>query len=169
MTDQRPPPFRRIRHRLGPDGYALEPLDKVHAPRLGAALSAIEPWATYRLAAAQLTGFLAREDADAPRFAILRGEAIIGAAVIQHPWLHGPYLQFLGLVPGEQGAGAGGLVLAWMEAEVAGRARNLWLCVTESNTRAQAFYARRGFAVAANLDGLAADGIGERLMRKRLA
>lgn len=169
MTDLRAPPFRRIRHELGPDGFALEPLARSETLRLGAALSAIEPWATYRLAAAQLVGFLARDEPDAPRFAILRGETIIGAAVIHHPWLHGPYLQFLGLVPGEQGAGAGGQVLDWMQAEVAGRARNLWLCVTAGNTRAQAFYARHGFALAATFDGLAADGIDELLMRKRLA
>ncbi len=164
-------PFRAETVDLG-EGRAplrLAPLRLGEAAALGAAFAAIDPWAAYKSTPARLAAFFAATEVDAPRWSIRNGDdELIGAVVIRAPWLHGPYLQFLGLLPGHQGSGAGAAVLGWMEREARPVSRNLWLCVSGINTRAQAFYARHGFERAGTLDALAADGMDEILMRKRL-
>ena len=46
------------------------------------------------------------------------------------------------------------------------RSRNLWVCASSFNARALRFYERHGFARAATLPGLVADGYDEILLRK---
>lgn len=165
-------PFRQPRYDLGPDLYGrprtLAPIGPADAGLLGENLAAIDPWAAYRATPAMLAAFFAASEEDCCRRAIHVGGALAGVVVVRQPWLHGPYLQFLGIVPGQQSSGVGSAVLAWMEREAGPTTRNLWLCVTASNTRAQAFYARHGFVRTASLDALVADGMDEILMRKRL-
>ena len=94
---------------------------------------------------------------------------MVGAAVIRPGWLRGPYLQFLGVVPGFQRRGLGGALLAWMEREArAAKERILWVAASEINTDAIRLYERHGFTQTAKLDDLAWDGRAEILMRKRL-
>ena len=81
-----------------------------------------------------------------------------------------PYLQLLAVLPEFQGRNLGLRLLQWMEFEARGaEARQLWLCVSTFNTRAQAFYQRFGFEAVAVLDKLASDASDELLMRKRLS
>jgi ribosomal protein S18 acetylase RimI-like enzyme len=153
----------------GGERVVLEPLGAGEAEELGLALAAIDPWAAYRATPAGLARFFAADEAGSVRRAIRLGAGLAGIIVVQRAWLHGPYLQFLGLLPGHQGRGVGGAVLGWLEAEArrAG-ARNVWLCVSATNARARAFYERHGYSAAAAIDALAADHIDEVLMRKRL-
>ena len=164
-------PFQQPVYDLGAEAgrLTLEPIGPGEAAILGAAFAAIDPWAAYGSTPARLGNFFGQQEADCCRRGIRRDGHLIGAVVVRSPWLHGPYLQFLGLMPGRQGRGAGAAVLAWMEREAGPGTRNLWLCVSAINTRARAFYERHGYSHAATLDGLAADGMDELLMRKRLA
>lgn len=153
------------------DGASLmiEPLAVVDGQRLGVVFAGIDPWAAYGYPAAALGAFLAAAEPGAHRFALQLGDAIAGAAVIRPGWLRGPYLQFLGLVPGFQRRGLGGALLAWMEREArAAKERNLWVAASEINTDAIRLYERHGFTQTAKLDDLAWDGRAEILMRKRL-
>lgn len=165
------PPFRADRYALGVAGAALVRLDAAGAARLAPALSAIDPWRTYGTAPARLAAVLHTPTGDGHGFAIQLPDQAepLGAAVIRFPWLAGPYLNLIAVLPEHQGQGLGGAVLAWMEAEArrAGQ-RNLFLCVSDFNEGAQRRYARAGFARIACLNDLARDGIGEILMRKRL-
>jgi len=135
---------------------------------LSAVLAVIDPWARLSFSAARLEALLAAPGEGGRAFEIRSGGRSAGAVVIRYPWLLGPYLNFLGLVPDHQRRGIGELVLGWMEREVRGRDRNLWLCVTSFNTAALRFYERQGFRQAAVLDGLVIDSADEVLMRKRL-
>jgi ribosomal protein S18 acetylase RimI-like enzyme len=146
----------------------LSPLRDGEATQLGRILATMDPWAAYRFPPERLTSFLAAEEPDPTRWAIRVDDALAGAVVIRHVWLHGPYLQFLAVLPDYQGAGLGAAVLRWMIDEAQGNARNVWLCVTGTNERAQAFYRRHGFEAVATFDGLVADGMDEILMRRRL-
>ena len=57
--------------------------------------------------------------------------------------------------------------MAWFEtASLKHQARNLWVCASSFNARALDFYERHGFARAATLPGLVADGYDEILLRK---
>jgi ribosomal protein S18 acetylase RimI-like enzyme len=129
----------------------------------------MEPWADYGMTADQLARFLSAEEPDCSRRAIRLGEDLAGVIVVRSPWLHGPYLQFLGVLPAWQGLGLGQAALAWLAAEAPAGTRNLWLCVSAFNTRALTFYQRNGFEPAATLAALAADHVDEILMRRALA
>ncbi len=103
------------------------------------------------------------------RFEVLADDALAGIVTIQDPFLHGPYLQLLAILPEFQGQSLGLRLLQWMESEARrAEARQLWLCVSTFNTRARAFYERFGFEAVAVLDKLSTEASDELFMRKRL-
>ncbi len=160
-------PFEHKTYDLGE--VVLAPLTPVNARKLGAALSAIPPWSVIGYPEERLTGSLQRETPSVKRFEVLADGALAGLIVIQDPFLHGPYLQQLAVLPGFQGRGAGSRLLQWMEAEARrAKSRQLWLCVSTFNAPARAFYDRFGFEAVAVLDKLATDASDEVFMRKRL-
>lgn len=152
------------------DGAKVElaPMTGEAACLIGAGLAAIDPWHRVAISADRLVGFLATVEAAAPRYVIAVDGATAGTMVVRHPWLHGPYLNLLGLLPGYEGRGIGSLALHWFEVEARGQSRNLWLCVSRYNHGARRLYERHGFVLAATLDDLAFDGYDELLMRKLL-
>lgn len=166
------PPFRADRYELGVAGAMLLRLDAAGAARLAPALAKLDPWLRYGTEPARLAAILHTPAGDGQGFAIHVPDQAepAGAVVVRSPWLAGPYLNLLAVRPGHQGQGLGGAVLAWMEGEArrAGQ-RNLFLCVSDFNEGAQRRYAKAGFERVADLADLARDGIGEILMRKRLA
>lgn len=114
-----------------------------------------------------LARFLAASGDGACRYRVEVGGVEAGAVSVRHPWLKGPYLEFLALLPRFQGQGIGAGLLAWFEQEALRLgARNLWVCASSFNAGALRFYARRGFRPAATLPGLVADGYDEILLRK---
>lgn len=167
------PPYRAEAYdlRCSPAGArrALTPLRQGDAEVLGRAFAAIDPWAAYCTPPSRLAAFFGAEEPDVSRRAICLDGRLAGAVVIRSPWLHGPYLQFLGVLPGDQGHGIGGAVLDWIAAEAPSGTRNLWLCVSAINARARGFYERHGYELVAELPALAADHMVEHLMRRRLA
>ena len=147
---------------------ALADMTPHGATDLGTRLAAIDPWARVGYSAQSFVGYLAAHEPNVARYRILLDAAPVGAMVIRRVWLHGPYLQLLGLVPEAQGRGIGEYALRWYEAQVRGQYRNLWLCVSAFNTRARRFYTAHGFTESGVLDSLVFDGKDEILMRKRL-
>src|SRR5262245_49720959 len=86
---------------------------------------------------------------------------------VRHPWLKGPYLELLALLPQAQAQGIGSSIMTWFEsAALQHGARNLWVCASSFNTRGMRFYERHGFTRATTLPGLVADGYDEILLRK---
>ncbi len=166
-------PYRVDVHDIGRSrdgaGLTLVPMTADVAAILGPALAAIDPWARFGILPERMQSFLAGIETAAPRFQIVCDGVVAGCIVVRHPWLHGPYLNLLGLLPPFQSRGIGERVLAWFEAEARGHFRNVWLCVSDFNEGAQRFYAAHGYTVAATLDALEKDGFDEFLMRKRLA
>ncbi len=104
------------------------------------------------------------------RFEVLCDGQSAGAIVIRYPWLAGPYLQMLAVLPAFQRVSIGARSLAGTRARRArAKARQTWLCVTRVNTNAQRFYRAHGYSMTASIDGLMRDGDDELLMRKRLS
>ncbi len=148
----------------------LRPFSPGNAGRLGAALAAMPPWSVIGWPAGRLTAGLMREEPCLRRFEVVVEGELAGIASIQAPFLHGPYLQLLAILPEFQGRRLGSAVLEWMEREARRQeARQLWLCVSTHNARARALYERFGFEEAALLDKLATAASDEVLMRKRLS
>jgi ribosomal protein S18 acetylase RimI-like enzyme len=166
------PPFRRSDYLLGAAAgaeLALRRITQADADILGPAITSMEPWARLELSAEQMIGFLAGSNENLRCFSIWRGGDRAGVAVVRFPWLSGPYLNLLAVLPAFQHNGLGRAALSWMEAEALGAgARSCFLCVSAFNTAAHAFYRWNGYADAATLHDLIKDGEDEVLMRKRL-
>lgn len=168
------PPFHGLHYVIAPGGagkpvLALRPTTSADAAMLGAELAVMDPWARLGRSGERMTGVLSASDGNNRCFSIWHDDALAGAIVVRHPWLAGPYLNLLGVLPRFQRAGVGRAALAWLDAEaLAVGARNIFLCVSAFNTAAHAFYQRNGFADATLLDDLMKAGEDEILMRKRL-
>lgn len=138
------------------------------AVHLGPRLAAIDPWARVGYGAESFVAFLSVSELDVARYTIVSGTEPVGVMVVRRVWLHGPYLQLLGLVPEAHGRKIGDAAMRWYDAQARGTHRNLWLCVSAFNTGARRFYDRHGFTESGVLDSLVFDGQTELLMRKRL-
>lgn len=136
---------------------------------LAEACAAIDPWARMAYPVDGLRRFFLRPDPATYRYVVHIDHVLAGGVVVRHPWLKGPYLEFLAILPDHQGNGTGGAILDWFENEAANPDRNLWVLASDFNARALAFYQRHGFEPAAPLPDLAAEGFTEILLRKRLA
>jgi ribosomal protein S18 acetylase RimI-like enzyme len=168
-----PRPFRSDRYELGTslDGHALAlaTMTPSAADVLGPQVAAIGPWARYGFGADRITAAFKTTGDGAVRYRIECGAGLAGAVIILSPWLAGPYLQMLAVLPTHQNRGIGAKFLAWYEAEAREHFRNLWLCVSAFNPEAQRLYRAHGYERAATLEDLIRDGDDEHLMRKRLA
>lgn len=162
-------PFDAADYLLEPGGARLRRTTQADADTLGPAITGIDPWARHGMSAERMTGFLAGSNETLRCFTIRRDSELAGVVAVRYPWLSGPYLTLLAVLPAYQGTGIGGAALAWMEGEaLAAGARNCFLCVSAFNSAAHGFYLRNGYADAALLDELITDGEDEILMRKRL-
>lgn len=147
----------------------IRPLSSGNAEAFGAALAAMPPWSVIGWPQELLTAAFLRQPPSVHRFELLAGGELAGIVTIQDPFLHGPYLQLLAILPSFQGLNLGLSALQWMEQQARmEEARQLWLCVSTFNTRARAFYERFGFEAVAVLDKLASEASDELFMRKRL-
>jgi diamine N-acetyltransferase len=147
-------------------GARLVALEPETCAGLAASIAAIPPWSEMDYPAEALARFLAAADGTA-RYRIEAAGETAGAVCVRHPWLKGPYLELLAILPPYQGQGLGAFVLDWFEREGARHgARNLWVCASSFNSRALEFYRRHGFRPAATLPGLVTHGYDEILLRK---
>jgi diamine N-acetyltransferase len=151
---------------LGP--VTLRAVTAADAALLGPGLAAIDPWRRANYPHAALTGYLTRLDPAANRFAIDADGALAGVISVREPWLRGPYLELLGLLPPAQGRGIGAAVMGWFEEQAPGSASSLWVLCSDFNAGALAFYERHGFRRVTALEGLVGEGFTEILLRRKL-
>lgn len=149
-----------------PDFPSLTP---AQADQVGQALTQMDPWKRLGFGAQALTGYLNRPDPSLSRFAILHDGDLVGALATRSPWLRGPYLELLAILPHAQGLGLGKQALTWAFAKAQSKgALNFWACVSAFNLSARGFYAHMGFIEAAELTDLVISGENEILLRKVL-
>lgn len=146
----------------------LAPISDDDGETLGVALAAIDPWRRMGYAAGSIGKYLVRYDPAAHRFAIRADGEVVGAVSIRNPWLRGPYLELLGLLPGSHRRGIGRAVMSWFEAEAPPGAANLWVVCSTFNSGALSFYTRCGFSAVTTLEDLVVPGFNEILLRKSL-
>ena len=166
MTDAPHAPFAAPTHDLGV--AVLGPLGD-DAADLAARVVAIDPWARTGLSTEAMLARMRRPMAATYRFAIRRDGRAVGYVALRYPFMRGPYLETIAVLPEAQRLGIGRAVIDWMGREVAGEATNLWLCVTEWNAPARTAYTALGFVEVGPLPDVAAPGVTEIFMRKILA
>jgi [ribosomal protein S18]-alanine N-acetyltransferase len=132
-------------------------------------MASTEPWITLGrdLAACreamQLPGYtvwVARDD-DGGRLGFLR--------VHERGLAGSPYIASIVVTEWARSRGVGRRLIQHAEQAFRGKARNIFLCVSSFNTRAQDLYRGLGYRRVAELDDYVIDGAAEILMRKRLA
>ncbi len=162
MNDQ---PFAPIEHVLGVG--RLVPLDELAASQLAGRLADMDPWRRLGYEAARLQRYLTGDSPALARYRVDVSGRLAGVVTVRWPWLHGPYLELLAVLPEHQARGLGSAVLRWLEVEAAS-SRNLWVAVSAFNEAARSFYAQHGFGEVGVVPGLVRDGFDEILLRKAL-
>lgn len=137
---------------------------------LSVELAKIEPWKTLGSTPQEFEEGFQSQTNSTNTYSVIFEEKPVGIISVRYPWLLGPYLGFLGVIPEAQGRGLGKALMDWLE-ETAKKhsARNVFICVSDFNHDAQAFYNDCGYYVVADLDGLIVDEHSEFLLRKRLS
>ena len=145
----------------------LRSITEVAAASLADRMATLDPWRRLDYEVAALRRYLATDSPALVRHEIAVGGECAGVVAVRAPWLRGPYLELLAVLPEHQGRGIGAAVLRWLEAEAA-PARNLWVMVSAFNEGARRFYARHGFVEVGTVPGLVREGFDEVLMRKAM-
>jgi GNAT superfamily N-acetyltransferase len=169
---QSPPPVERYDTDLFSGGRGeifLRPMPPGEPQRLGPLFAAIDPWARLGYKAESLSTYLGTLEKSAPRYALMAGGEVAGAAGVRLNWLRGPYVQFLGILPGFQKKKLGSTFLAWLahEAKRHGE-QNIWVLASTFNADALRFYEVNGFERTGEIPELVAPGTAEVLLRRRL-
>jgi ribosomal protein S18 acetylase RimI-like enzyme len=129
--------------------------------------AASEPWITLRRGYEVLLP--AALDPDHVVLVARRGGAPCGFIRIHPRGVAGsPYVASVAVAESERGHGVGTALLDATEARYP-KARYVFLCVSDFNTRARALYERCGYRLVGELPDYVVDGHSELLMGKRLA
>src|SRR4030042_1574396 len=144
----------------------LRPLEPCEPEPLGQALAGLDPWRSAGYQAGALTAYLLRPDPALMRYAVTAGNELAGVICARYPWLHGAYLELIGILPAFQRQGLGRAIVQWFETRAFLAGSNSWIVVSASNTPARRFNLRQGFVEAAALPGLVKPGYNEILLRK---
>jgi GNAT superfamily N-acetyltransferase len=132
------------------------------AELLAEACVGFDPYRRLGYRAETLADYLSRPEAGLDRYALERGGALIGVVCRRRPWLRGPLLEMLALLPCAQNQGLGGAVITRLQAEAGA---NLWATVSDFHAPARRFYARHGFVELCPLPNLIRPGQSEILLR----
>lgn len=155
-------------------GYGLGNLvlgrfDAAAAQLMGDRLAAIDPWARLGIGAGLLARVFVQAQDCTHRFVVRRDAVPLAAISLRHPFLYGPYIELLAVLPEAQGQGVGGRLLDWVgeETRLAG-GRNVWVAASSFNAEALAFYRRHGFAEVGPMPDLVRPGFTELMLRRQL-
>lgn len=91
---------------------------------------------------------------------------VTGIAVVRQKFLLGDYLELFGVAEWARGKGLGGRLLAYVEAVVFARGKNLFACVSDFNDQGRSFYAKLGYREIGPMPNLLIPGSAEILLRK---
>jgi GNAT superfamily N-acetyltransferase len=131
---------------------------------LAEACIGFDPYLRLGYRAETLFAYFTRPDPSLDRYAIATDGVLAGILCLRRPWLRGPLIETLALLPAAQGRGIGSAVIVRCQAEAG---NNLWATVSDFHAPARRFYRRHGFAELCPLPGLVGDGETELLLRWR--
>ncbi len=144
----------------------IVPMGRSHLGACTEIVKTSEPWKSLQ------------EDIDFSRFISLKqayvcvaGEETAGFVIFtpEPVFARGGYLRAIGVSPHMRGQGIGKKLMIFAEKETARRARNLYLCVSSFNRRAQAFYNSLGYTRVGKIPGLITPGTSEYILWKPLS
>lgn len=133
-------------------------------------LAASEPWVTLRYSADDWRRYFhaLAGDEDRDAHVIESDGAPVGLAVIRPRVLLGDYLELFAIAPAARRLGAGRALIAHVERRAFDRSNNLYVCVSDFNEAARAFYRASGYQDVGVLGDLLVEGRAEILLRKTI-
>jgi ribosomal protein S18 acetylase RimI-like enzyme len=152
--------------KTGPQNVTIRPMRAADRAWAAGVMAASEPWLTLGRGRADALRLL--RDRRKRCFIARSGGERAGFLVLDLNGPLGGYLQTLGVAPEKRDRGLGAAVLAWAEAHIFKRHRDILLCVSSFNRGAQRLYRRAGYAVVGRLRDNVVAGHDEILMRKTL-
>lgn len=150
----------------GPGGWAIVPLrDEGDAESCARIMSSSEPWITLGRDHAKSLAIVHAEPQDA-FVALDDAGAVAGFVLILMEGAFTGYIRSIGVRADSRSRGVGEALMAFAESHVFRRSPNVFLCVSDFNVRARAFYERLGYTVVGPLPDYVAAGHTEWIMRK---
>jgi diamine N-acetyltransferase len=131
---------------------------------IAAACVRFDPYLSLGYRAETLVKYLTRPDPALQRHAVEIDGKLAGVLALRQPWLRGPLIEMLALLPEAQGKGLGGRIIERCQAEAG---KNLWATVSAFHEPARRFYAKAGFEELCPLPGIVAEDQDEILLRWR--
>lgn len=148
---------------------SLVPLKPEDADEVSVKVCSMDPWLSMGYRTEAIKFYLLRSDPALNRYGITVSGDLAGVLSLRFPWLFGPFIELMALFDGFRGRGIGGRIIDRLCREYEGRASNLWVTASDTNSGGQRFYGKAGFERAAVLEDLIKPGWDEILLRKRLA
>jgi len=124
-----------------------------------------EPWITLGYGEAEVEAIARSSTADNLLVA-LAGDRVVGFTLSTPGVLLGEYLRLLAVESDRRAAGIGRRLMEELERRAFAHWPNVYLCVSDFNTGARAFYRRMGYEEVGALRDLLMPGTAEILMRK---
>lgn len=91
---------------------------------------------------------------------------VAGVAILRPQFLMGDYLELFGVADRARERGLGSRLLAHVESIVFGRTKNLFVCVSDFNQTARAFYRKHSYQEIGSIPNFLIQGSAEILLRK---
>jgi ribosomal-protein-alanine N-acetyltransferase len=136
------------------------------AERCAAMMAVSDPWITYGRSYEACLGSIRQPINEI--YVTVEGDEVRGfVAVVTQGALVG-YIRILCVDPNVRGQGLGSQLLAFAEERIFRESPNVFLFVSEFNTRARALYKRLGYEEVAEMRDYIARGYSEVLMRKTI-
>lgn len=150
---------------MNKDSILIQALADSDLPRCAEIMSAQDPWKTLDIDVDRCLSAVG--GAHLKRYGLYVDGQVLGLAVV-HPtgFASSPYLSVLAVDAAHTGHGFGSLLLAHVEGEVFRERRNLFVCVSSFNDRAQRFYLSRGYAQIGTISDYLKPGYDELILRK---
>ena len=136
---------------------------------LSAAMASMTPWKELGMTASVLNSYLLKEDPSLIRLSVRVSDSLAGVIMLRIPWLRGPYLELLCVLPEYQRLGIGRTVVIHLINVASERFSNFWVCASEFNIPALKFYESLGFKRKCVINDLVAEGRSEVLLQRRLS
>jgi len=147
------------------DGIRIEEGEQLAVEDCRRLVLASEPWVTLGYGTGEADG-IARSSVSDNVLVALAGTDVVGFALSTPGVLLGEYLKLLVVEPAYRKRGVGRRLMEELERRAFLNAPNVYLCVSDFNRDARAFYARLGYEEVGLLRDLLLAGKGEVLMRK---
>jgi [ribosomal protein S18]-alanine N-acetyltransferase len=148
-------------------GIEIRPFSSIADAEWSASMMADSvPWKTLGIGHDQCLRILSNETRE--RFLAVLGERPVGFLVLNMQGAFIGYVQLVGVSPEARGQGVGRALIKFAEDRIFGVTPNVFICVSDFNREARAFYEKLGYSKVGELKDFLVSGRSELLLRKTI-